>query len=101
MTLKQFTHAIDVVKDYRKIEKELEKAFGGLNENHNYGMLSTVETQYLTLLKIAMNDEHDWVSYFIYDCEMGTKPKEITFKDGTKLKLKTVAQLYKLIHTEI
>lgn len=97
MTIKEFTHSINIIKDYRTIEKELERAFGGLNDNHNYGMLGTVETQYLALLKIAMNDKHDWISYFVYECEMGTKPRKVKPNKGKEFMLKTPEQVYKLI----
>ena len=100
MTAKELHQQINILKYYRRVEKELEKTLGMLTENHTYGLLGRVETNHVALLKIAMNDKHDWISYFIYDCEMGTKPKEITFKDGTKLKLTTTQQLYKLIHSD-
>jgi hypothetical protein len=101
MTAKQLHEQIKILNYYRRVEKELEKTFGMITENHTYGLLGRVETNHLALLKIAMNDEHDWISYFVYDCDMGKAPKEITFKDGKKLKLATTQQLYKLIHTEI
>lgn len=99
--MNELTKAIKVIKKYRAIEKELEKTFGKLNDNHNYGMLSNFETDYMALLKVAFKDEHDWISYFIYDCDMGENPLEITFKDGKKIKLKTVKQLYWLLTHEV
>lgn len=98
MTKQQLKKSIDFIKELRKTEEILQSAFGKLSDMHTYGLLSKIEDEYIKLLTIAMEDEYDWVSYFIYDCEFGGKPKKVTFNNGKKeIHLKKVDQLYKLI----
>lgn len=101
MTLEHLQQAIDHVEYIRECEDKLNDAFSMLNENHNYGMLGKLESAYVDMLQNAFDDTIDWIPYFIYDCDLGKDPSEIVFKDGNKMKLKTVKQLYQLLIEKI
>ncbi len=97
MTLEHLQQAIDHVEYIRECNKKLNEAFSMLNEDNNYGMLGNLESSYVSMLKNAFDDTTDWIPYFIYDCSLGKEPREIVLKDGKKMKLKTVKQLYQLL----
>jgi hypothetical protein len=86
------------IKQIRDVEKTLTKLAHAVDPYHtNYMSLGLFETAYIELLKEALDDTSDWISYFVYDCEMGEKPKKVTPKNEKSFELKTLKQLYALI----
>lgn len=52
--------------------------------------------RYTRLLSKMMNDDEDWISYFIWETEMGAIPMEIKINDEKK-ELRTLLDLYNII----
>lgn len=96
--LEVLEEGIRKMKELDEIEDAFKKPLAMLNpDSFNFLALSKCATDYLWFLKELFRDESDWISYFLYDCEQGKRPMEITFKSGKKMKLKTVRQLYYLL----
>ena len=92
-SLKRIKVIIDNIDGVHKALKKLDPDFGGF-------YLANVETEMLHLLKIAINDDSDWISYFVYDLEWGKKWKKgmITSRDGKDIPLKTINDVYNIMH---
>ena len=57
------------------------------------------EGMFVNLLREVMNDENDWIDYFLYDLDFGRTWKEgaITDVDGTDIALSTPEDLWNLL----
>ena len=91
---------IDHIKKMRAVEDEVSKSFKMLNNDFNFFSFGFFEEKYIKLLQYAVDDLHDWIPYFVYDCNLGKTPLTVVFKNGEKIQLKTVKQLYKVINQE-
>lgn len=75
------------------------KLFGG-TEGRLYDVIYTMYDNYLDTVATIIGDEHHWLSYYVYDCQMGEDPKEISIgkKDLTKeVKLDSIDALVEVI----
>lgn len=53
--------------------------------------------RYIDLLSVYVGDS-DWISYYVWECELGRNPMEVSWNDNTKrIKLNSIKKLYKLI----
>ena len=83
----------DDIRDVDIALKKLDPDFGGF-------YISRCLTLTLDLLKAAMNDEYDYIGYYIFEIDWGKKwkPGTITENNGKKdIKLKTLEDLYNYI----
>jgi len=98
MTKKEFAKILSELVAIKKDEKELNKAFKKFNPDWNYISFGRYETLVVDALKINMNDNADWIGYFLYErnCKF-TKKTIITNKKGKKLPFENYDDLYNLI----
>jgi len=54
---------------------------------------------YIELLEKVLEDDSHWISYFVFDCEMGAEEREITI-NKIPYKLNSITSLYDLIQME-
>ena len=82
----------------KKDEDNLSKAFKKFEPDFNYICFSRYEQLVVDALKFGMNDENDWVGYFLYEMqgEFNTEPIG-TEKDGTDIYIRNMRDLYNLI----
>lgn len=97
ITLERFENAIEKLRELRSIEAEINKGLKRLYPEMNYFSLGKLEADYVDLLKLLTDDNDEWISYYIYECDMGEKPMEVTTPKLGTFKLKTVKQLYALL----
>lgn len=104
-TLKELEEGIKKIKELRKIESSVKVVVGLLEGRNSDGLafatLSKIETDYIWFLGKMFDDEFDWISYFVYDCELGTDAKTVTTKEGKKIKVDSVKKLYWLLTHKI
>ena len=83
----------------RKDEDNVNKAMRKFNPDFGYFSLGRYETLFLQAMKEAMNDNSDWISYFVYDMSFGkdAKEKSVTDKNGKGIPIKTLDDLYNII----
>ena len=53
---------------------------------------------YTELLAKALGDEGGWLEWFLWDCNLGDNPMEMTFPNGKKLTVLGAAELVDVIH---
>lgn len=94
MTLEKFK---DYMTDIQTFTEDYNKA-------REYINVEVMDNLYLpcnsliNLLSEQFNDESDWIGYWVYDLDLGTKWKEGTVIDnGKDVKLKTVEDLYVML----
>ena len=102
MTLKLFKETIEAIVAQQKHDDKCSDAFQLiLNEDRVYIGYdnSILVSQIFKILADVMQDDGDWISYFIYDLEFGTKYKKgcAIEKDGKEIKLDTIENLYKYL----
>lgn len=81
---------------FNDVLKKIDNDFGGcLIHNKTITLLED-------LLKKIVNDESDYIDYYIWELDFGKKYKDgiITYNDGTIIKLSNPEELYDLIMSE-
>ena len=92
--IKLMTELVSIIKD----EDNLNTAFKKFEPEFNRISFSRYETLVVESLEFGMNDKDRWISYWIYDCDMGKEDRQVTSKDGKKIPIKTLTNLYNLIN---
>lgn len=99
---KSFIESIQEVKTQWEHDIECSKAFQILLP-HDYTTSYDNNILYkiiLKLLKDLTNDENDWIYYYIYDLEFGTKYHSGMVKDSNlnDIELKTIEDLWNILN---
>jgi hypothetical protein len=83
----------------RKDEENLHEAMRRFDSDFGGFSLGKYECLWLETMKEAMDDEYDYLSYWIYELDFGKKAKKnsITEKNGTPIPIKTLDNLYDII----
>lgn len=90
-TMEEIKTLFDDIDNVHSAFKKLDPDFGGF-------CISRVDNMMMAILKIAMNDESDWISYYVYELEWGSKWKKGMVKIGRKdVALKTFEDLYSIL----
>lgn len=97
MKKEEFIKLMQELVSIKKDEDALNVAFKKFEPDFNYISFNRYETLVVKSLKFAMNDTFDWISYWIYDCDCGKKDMKITDKNGKKIPIKTLSNLYNLL----
>jgi hypothetical protein len=98
MEKKEFVRLMKGVIQLDKDQESINKAFQKLDSDFNYFSLGKCTTLILDAIKIAMNDEYDFINYWVYEKNFG-KDKELKVfdKDNKVIPSDTLEQLYDLI----
>ena len=67
MTKKQFTKAMKELIALKKAEHKISDSFKVLCPDFNFFSLGRYETLVVSVLETAMDDEYDWISYWLYE----------------------------------
>ena len=57
---------------------------------------SNLLDSYINLLQNMFNDKNSWISHFVYECDLGRKPKKIKI-DEESILLDSYEKLYDLL----
>lgn len=62
----------------------------------------TLSTELIGALEKVFHDKNSWISYWIYELDFGNKYKEgsVIDADGSDIPLKTIEDLWNLLHME-
>jgi len=84
--------------DYKQFEKYILLIKINLLENQTYINLidSKLINAYINILSIAMNDDSNWIEWFIFDNDFGNKKLKIKYNKKVR-KIISIRQLYNLI----
>jgi hypothetical protein len=82
----------------KEMEGKIDELFKEMEPDFGYFSLARHETLIVNLLKDAMEDEEDWIGYFVYELDCGKDySKGCVTIHGKAVKLETVDDLYKLL----
>lgn len=100
LSKEKFIAALDHIKQHNDLESNLCSALEAMSpESYCCAFVySKYETLTIDLIKeaLSLDEENDWIEYFIYDLEFGTKfkPGDVIEADGKAIDLSTSANLY-------
>jgi len=99
MTKEQFIKMMKELVSIKKDEEALQKAFQKFEPEFDHFCFNRYEELVVRSIELAMNDKYDWISYWIYDLECGTKAKRDSVQDkyGNDMEVRTLANLYEII----
>lgn len=97
MNKKEFIKLVSELVSIKQDEDNLNKALQKFEPDFNYICFGRYETLVVRALEFAMNDTSSWISYWLYDCDCGKKPMKVTDKQGKRVPMKTISNLYDCI----
>ena len=98
MNKETFINLMTELVSIKKAEDNLNTAFKKLEPDFNNISFGRYEALVVRSLEFAMNDKYHWISYWVYDRNMGRSDRQVTSKDGKKIPIKTLIDLYNLIN---
>lgn len=101
MKKQEFIKIITELVSIKKDEENLCKAFAKFEPDFNYISFGRYENLVVRSLEFAMNDTSNWISYWLYDCDCGKTDGRVTDKNGKKIPMKTISNLYDCIINKI
>lgn len=96
MNKQNFIEAMEELQAIKEAKEEVAKAWKKLNPHWQYPYNTRYEQLAVELLRDAMNDEYDWIGYFIYETDWGKKDLEVTV-EGVVRYLRTPEDVYNVI----
>ena len=96
MNKETFIKLMTELASIKKAEDNLNTAFKKFS-HFNYISFGRYEELVVRSLEFGMNDKDRWISYWIYDCEMGKEDMNVKDRNGKKIPTKTLTNLYNLI----
>lgn len=99
MTRKQFKEIMNEIIELEKVEEEITTAFRKLDDDFNFISFGRYSNLIIKCLEIAMNDKDEWIQYWVYELDYGTKAKEdsVQDEDGINIPIKTLDDLYNIL----
>jgi hypothetical protein len=98
LTFKEFNRYFDVIIFFReeasKRQDLIQKLYTSsyVVEEHGERLFDF----YVEVLSKLMEDDEEWISYFVWETDMGKNNMGVEI-NGKKIKLKSVADLYKIL----
>ena len=71
--------------------------FGGTFDGPLFNAVWGTWNDYTQALSRIIGDDEDWLGWFESECDMGRKPQEVISSGGRKIKVRSVAQLARVI----
>jgi choline kinase len=98
---KTFTNLMKELLVLKEDEDNLNEAFKRFEPDFNYISFNRYESLIVKTLELTMEDDSEWIQYFLYerDAEF-TNKKIITDKNGKKLPFRSFSDLYDLINNK-
>src|SRR5574343_531315 len=98
ITKEKFKEIMTELLRIKKDEEKLNTAFRNFEPDFNYISFGRYETLVVKTLKEAMNDECDWIGYWLYELDSGKiATKNSVSIDGKNIPIKTLDDLYECI----
>lgn len=91
---KEFSDTIQTIIDVMETNAKLEGLLdcSVIEYNHRLGAVA------VSLLSNVMNDEYDWINYWLWEIDCGRRDDLGAFEaDGTPIPMKTIDDLYNIL----
>ncbi len=100
MNYEQFEHYVLLLQSELIKESEINHFLQKMNLLESGFWLNLTDGKlidaYIDILSIAMEDDNDWIAWFVFDNDFGKKGLKAGYKNKMK-KIVTIKQLYNLI----
>lgn len=101
LTKKEFTDAMTAIVEQNAEDDIISKALSSICSDYCFYGTKHATKGLLNLLKSTMKDTYEWIDYWLYELECGTKYQNDSVLFNKKpCKLKTIADLYALLKKE-
>jgi len=101
MEKKDFVKAMKKIIESEDAFCNLEDAIQKVSDGCHRPIISKHIEICMDVIKLAMKDDNDWISYWFYDLEKGTRKKmKVKDCDGKVVKMKTLSDLYNCINNK-
>lgn len=99
ITFNEFEKFMKPIENYQKEYDETSKALEVLADDCFVipRLGARLISDYISLLSLMVNDVDEDIDYFVFECEYGKKPMEITYKDETTFIMNSIKNLYECI----
>jgi len=97
MDKQEFIKLMTELVSIKKAEDNLNTAIRNFEPDFSFLCFGRYETLVVRSLELAMNDKFNWISYWLYECDMGRRDKNVTDKKGQNIPIKTLSNLYNVI----
>ena len=95
---KRFVRVLNFIKKMHEVEDEVNDAFRRNKMEFNSFSFCDYENELFELLADCVNDENDWISWWLYDANYGKDIENgglyVENEDGSKIDLTTPEKLY-------
>ena len=96
LTFEEFNDYMKKIKVQLECTNNLDEALKKMSPDFG-GFFNAAIDIAIDLLKRVMNDEDEWIEYYIYEANWGKTFKEVYESDGTPIPLETIEDLYNII----
>ena len=96
MTKKEFVAFMERLVELKEIEHDIIISFAMLGDLNQFSLGKAIDL-ITDMLKHAMKDDTDWISYWLYELDYGKNTKLKVTKNGKRIPMKTPANLYDCI----
>lgn len=101
MEKKDFIEAMERIIKSENAFCNLEDAIHEVSDSSYKPIISKHIEICMDIMKLAMNDKNNWISYWFWDLEKGTrKDLKVRDCDGKIVKMKTLGDLYNCINNK-
>lgn len=99
MKLKTFEQIILTIKNLtykqRRFNQQCEIIFQ--DKDSRFFLYNPVIDRLMKILQNDFNDESDVIGWWVYECNFGKKTPKAWYKDGSRIKLDKIPDLYKYL----
>jgi hypothetical protein len=93
MTYKEFQHAIVCLEEFYKERQRIDDLAHAISPHSTLEFGAKFIDDYVWLLETAMNDEDQWISWFVFENDFGRKGLTCKINDK-EYKITTAKKLY-------
>jgi len=99
MNLNQFKIFMQAIKDYYEREEQLSIALEPFNSSYTViEFCPSIVSSVLNYLKDSFNDKDEWISYWIFELDYGTRTDiGVSYKNGDYIDLSSIDALYNFL----
>lgn len=83
--------------ELKQIERECYTVFKKLSQEFNWWSIDRYEVFAVEAIKEAMNDNDNWIEFWLYELDCGKKKSMVKNKHGKAVPINTLNQLYEAI----
>jgi len=101
ITKKEFIKFMNVIKEFRTESDNAIKAIKVLSDGYVFCTIgNNLLDSYIELLtKMMLDEECEWINYFVYECQMGENPLKVKTKNSKRyFKLDSVEKLWNILN---